>query len=140
MLLMQLHLAHAIADLGIEDAVRNTRGGTVIVADIKVPIAISGDSIYIVWPSNNTGNDEVMFRSSNDGGTTFADKINLSNSTGVESQDVEIAAEGDSVIVTWWERNQTGEEPVVRISTDNGETFDPLLKLATNGTLSGEGG
>jgi len=76
-----------------------------------------------------------MFRSSNDGGTTFADKINLSNSTGIESQDVEIAAEGDNVIVTWWERNQTAEEPVARISMDNGATFGPLLKLATNGTI-----
>ena len=76
-----------------------------------------------------------MFRASNDGGTTFADKINLSNTTGAESQDVEIAADGDNVIVTWWERNQTAEEPVVRISTDNGETFDSLLRLAANGTI-----
>jgi hypothetical protein len=39
-----------------------------------------------------TGNDEVMFRASNDGGTTFMEKINLSNSSDTESQDVEIAA------------------------------------------------
>ena len=64
-----------------------------------------------------------------------ADKINLSNSTEAESQDVEIAAEGDNVIVTWWEHNQTAEEPVAKISTDNGATFGPLLKLATNGTI-----
>ena len=99
------------------------------------PIAISGDNIYIVWPTNSTGNDEVNFRASTDGGTTFADKITLSNTTGAESQDAEIAADGDNVIVTWWERNQTAEEPVVRISTDNGETFGPILTLATNGTI-----
>jgi hypothetical protein len=40
---------------------------------------------------------------------------------------VEIAADGDNVIVTWWERNQTSEEPVARISTDNDATFEPLL-------------
>lgn len=45
-----------------------------------------------------------MFRASSDGGATFADKINLSNSTNAESQDVEIAADGENVIVTWWER------------------------------------
>ena len=72
-----------------------------------------------------------MFRSSNDGGASFSDKINLSNTTNADSQDVEIAADGDNVIVTWWERNQTAEEPIVRISTDNGETFGPILKLAT---------
>jgi hypothetical protein len=42
------------------------------------PIAISGNNVYIAWPTNNTGNDEVMFRVSNDMGATFADKINLS--------------------------------------------------------------
>jgi hypothetical protein len=59
----------------------------------------------------------------------------LSNTTDADSQDVEIAADGNNVIVTWWERNQTAEEPVVRISTDNGETFGSLLRLASNGTI-----
>ena len=101
----------------------------------KVPIAIVGDNVYIVWPSNKTGNNEVMFRSSNDNSATFADKINLSNSRDSESQDAEIAADGDNVIVTWWERNATSEEPVARISSDNGASFGPLLRLATNGTI-----
>ena len=33
--------------------------------------------------------------------SAVADKINLSNSTEAESQDAEIAAEGNNVIVTW---------------------------------------
>jgi hypothetical protein len=102
----------------------------------KAPIAMSGDNTYIAWWTNKTGNDEVMFRASTDGSAMFADKINLSNSIGAESQDVEIAAAGDNVVITWWERNQTAEEPVAKISTDNGATFGPLLKLATNGTIS----
>jgi len=65
----------------------------------------------------------------------FADKINLSNSTDADSQDVEIAADGDNVIITWWERNQTAEELVAMVSTDNGATFGPLLRLANNGTI-----
>ena len=109
------------------------------VDDRKAPIAISGDNTYIAWWSNKTGNDEVMFRASNDAGASFADKINLSNSTGADSQDVEIAADGDNVIVTWWERNQTAEEPVARISSDAAATFGPLLRLATNGTIGSDG-
>jgi hypothetical protein len=77
-----------------------------------------------------------MLRSSPDGGSTLSDKINLSNTTDINSQDVEIAAEGDNIVVTWWERNATSNEPVIRISTDNGQTFGPLLKLAANGTIS----
>jgi hypothetical protein len=76
-----------------------------------------------------------MFRASNDGGTTFAEKINLSNSSDTESQDVEIAADGNNVIITWWERNATSNEPVARTSTDNGVTFGPLLKLSANETI-----
>jgi hypothetical protein len=46
-----------------------------------------GDNIYIVWSTNKTGNDEVMFKVSNDAGATFGDKINLSNTTASDSQD-----------------------------------------------------
>ena len=101
----------------------------------NAPIATAGDNTYIAWWTNDTGNDEVMFRASTDGGTTFSDKINLSNSTDADSFNTEIAAEGDDVIITWWERNSTSTEPVVRISTDNGATFGPLLRLVTNGTV-----
>src|SRR5215204_2063582 len=103
----------------------------------KAPVAVLGDNIYIVWWTNNTANNnnEVMFRASADDGATFGDKINLSRTTDTDSIDAEIAADGSNVAVTWWERNQTANEPVVRISTDNGQTFGPLLKLATNGTI-----
>ncbi|MGC1134135.1 MAG: hypothetical protein WA941_15020 [Nitrososphaeraceae archaeon] len=109
---------------------------TKIAEHLDAPIATSGNNTYIAWWTNETGNDEVMLRSSLDGGSTFSDKINLSNTTDINSQDVEIAAEGDNIVVTWWERNATSNEPVIRISTDNGQTFGPLLKLAANGTIS----
>jgi hypothetical protein len=112
----------------------------------KAPAVISGENVYIVWWTDRgtvNANGEVMFRASNDGGETFSDKINLSNTTTVDSVDAEIAAEGANVIVTWWERNQTSDIPVARISEDAGETFGPMLRLGTNGTISGteeEGG
>jgi hypothetical protein len=106
-----------------------------IIAERKAPPAITGDNVYVAWWTNETGNDEVLFRASTDGGTSFGDKINLSNTTDADSTRVEIDSDADSVIVTWWETNSTAEEPVGRISTDNGATFGPLLKLATNGTL-----
>jgi hypothetical protein len=102
----------------------------------NAPIATSGDNIYIAWWANKTGNNEVMFRASNDGGATFAKKINLSNTTGAESEDASIAASGKNVFVTWWERNQTANTPVMKISTDNGKSFGPMLKLASNDTIS----
>jgi hypothetical protein len=101
-------------------------------------IAWAGESrIYIAWSTNNTenGNEEVMFRVSDDSGATFGDRINISNTTDADSWRVEIAAEGGDVIVAWWETNQTSDTPVARISDDGGQTFGPMLTLATNGTI-----
>jgi hypothetical protein len=76
-----------------------------------------------------------MFRASLDHGQSFENKINLSNS-GSESQNPEVQSSGDTVFVTWWERNSTSNEPVLRISTDDGRTFGPILKLSFNGPIS----
>jgi hypothetical protein len=94
------------------------------------PMATSGDNVYVVWWSNKTGNDEVMFKASTDSGKTFSDKMNLSNSPKSDSQDAQIAATGSNVYVTWWERNQTMNEPVMRASNDNGRTFGEIMMLS----------
>jgi hypothetical protein len=103
----------------------------------RAPPAVTGDNVYVAWWTNNTfnDNDEVNFRASTDGGQTFGDKINLSNTTDFDSSNVEIDSDGDSVVVTWWETNQTSETPVMRVSSDNGATFGPILRLAPNGTI-----
>jgi hypothetical protein len=111
----------------------------VAVREELVPIATSDNNVYVTWWTNKTGNDEVMFRASTDNGATFGDKMNLSNTTEADSDDAEIAASGNSVYVTWWERNDTSDEPVARVSNDNGATFGPLLRLAANGTIGGRG-
>ena len=106
---------------------------------------VVGESEYVAWFSNKSGNWEVLFRTSTDGGQTFSDKINLSNSTETDSVDVELSADGDNVLVTWWERgttNTTSDEPVGRISTDGGQTFNDMIRLSANGTIGnveGEG-
>jgi hypothetical protein len=101
------------------------------------PVVITGDNIYVAWWTNKTANnnEEVNFRVSTDGGQNFGDKINLSNTIDKDSTNVTIDADADSVVVTWWESNQTSETPVMRVSNDNGATFGPVLNLATNGTI-----
>ena len=99
------------------------------------PPAITGDHVYVAWWINKTGNDEVFFRASDSRGQNFGDKINLSNTTEADSTRVEIDSDAQSVVVTWWETNQTDDIPVMRVSNDYGKTFGPLLKLATNGTI-----
>ena len=108
-------------------------------AKANAPVAITGDNVYVAWWTNQSGNEEVMFRASNDKGQTFGDKINLSNTTYAHSTRVEIDSDTNSVVVTWWETNKTSDTPVMKVSNDFGKTFGPMLKLAGNGTIaSGE--
>ena len=106
---------------------RDFQGGT--------QTSIFENDVYVAWWTNKTGNDEVMFRLSSDAGKTFTDKVNLSNTPNSDSVDVEISADEGRVAISWWERNQTLNEPVIRISNDNGKTFGPVLKLASDGPI-----
>ena len=49
--------------------------------------------------------------------------------------DTAITAGGNQVTVTWWETNETSAEPLVKTSSENGETFGPAMNLASNGTI-----
>ena len=98
----------------------------------RAPIATSGDNnVYVSWWSNKTGVDKVMFKASTDGGKTWSNKMIISNAPNANSQDVQIAASGNNVYVTWWERNQTMNEPVMRVSNDNGKTFGEIMMLSS---------
>jgi hypothetical protein len=103
----------------------------------RVTLAVSGDNIYIAWITNKTGNDQVMFRSSNDAGATFNNIMHLNNATDAKLQDIQVAAGAENVVVIWRQQiNATSDEPVARISTDNGRTFESVTNLASNGIIN----
>jgi len=110
----------------------------------KAPMAVSpnGRNVYIVWWTNKSENWEVMFRASNDGGQSFGDKINISNSTDTDSQNAEIVASGRIVYISWWETSleTASSESVLRVSRDGGQTFGPMIMLGTNGTIDTSSG
>lgn len=72
-----------------------------------------------------------MFKASADSGKTSGERMNLSNSSKSESQNVQIAASGNNVYITWWERNATNNEPFLRVSNDDGKTFGDMIMLST---------
>jgi hypothetical protein len=55
------------------------------------PVVVSGDNIYVAWWTNNTenGNEEVMFRASNDGGQTFGPLLRLATNGTISSTEEE---------------------------------------------------
>jgi uncharacterized protein YpmB len=139
-------IAIALTMIGITSAVEATENQNIIKKASKAPafrttepavIATSDENVYVVWGSNDTAgnNTEVMLRASNDGGQTYKDKINLSNSSDLNSTDFDMQATDNNVIVSWWETNSTSAEPVIIFSNDHSTTFGPVLRLAVNGTI-----
>ena len=103
---------------------------------LLAPIATSGNNVYIVWPSNQTGHLELFFRSSSDNGQTFVDKVNLSNTPNVDSIDPQLATSGNHVYISWWEDHGNGTRvPFFTASNDTGRTFQPGMSLSENGTI-----
>ena len=98
---------------------------------VAAPLATSGNNVYTAWPNDNTGHWNVFFAKSVDGGKTFENTIILSapNKGSVVDQNVEIAASGSNVYVSWW-TNKTGTlMPIFRASNDTGETFGKIMML-----------
>ena len=101
------------------------------VRKVAAPIATSGDNIYTAWPNNDTGHWGVFFAKSIDGGKTLGKTLMLSapNKGNVVDLNVDIAASGNNVLVTWW-TNKTGVfMPVFKASSDKGDTFGKTMIL-----------
>lgn len=63
-------------------------------------ITVSGNNVYLVWNDITTGNAEILYQRSTDGGSTFGSTINLSNDAR-DSLEPAIAASGNNVYVVW---------------------------------------
>jgi hypothetical protein len=131
-LLFQAHHALAIQqpNFPFEDAIR------------KAPVAVSGNNIYTAWNNASTSlhGDAIFFTKSTDGGKTFSNAMvlsppNTNPKVSVIRNNVNIDAGGSTVAVTWW-TNETGAlNPVIRTSTDNGNTFGNLIRLNSTSTV-----
>src|SRR5437899_8036985 len=85
-----------------------------------VPMATSGNNLYMAWPNNDTGHWNVFFAKSTDGGKTLKTMMITSPNKGhAVDLNTEIAASGNNVYVTWW-TNKTGViMPLFRASKDS---------------------
>ncbi len=97
----------------------------------------SANNVYVVWSDNTTGNDDIYFKKSTDGGATFGGTINLSNNPGL-SKDPQIAAFGNNVYVVWSDNTPTkfdkthNRQIFFKKSTDGGATFGGTINLSNN--------
>ena len=110
------------------------KGGIKGVELRSVPIAVSGNNLYMAWPNNDTGHWNVFLAKSTDGGKTLKTMmISAPNKGNTIDLNTEISASGSNVYVTWW-TNKTGIlMPVFSVSNDNGDTFAKAITLNSTG-------
>jgi hypothetical protein len=100
-------------------------------------ITLNEDNVFVVWPDNktSTGKSDIFIAKSIDGGASFKDILNLSNTTG-RSANPELIISDSNIYVTWLEdfNNSGNWEIFFKASTDNGTTFSPIITL--NATTS----
>jgi len=97
---------------------------------------VDGNMVYIAWIDSTYGNTEVLLRVSKDGGNTFGDTINISNSNG-NSESVSIDAEGSSVYIAWHDNSYGRFGVFIRASHDYGNTFSDATMLSDPNIDSG---
>jgi BNR repeat protein len=95
--------------------------------------AVSGSNRFVVWSDKTPGNWEIFFRRSTDNGATWKPIVNLSNNPG-SSRNPGIAVSGSNVYLVWSQSNadNTVWDINFRRSTDNGATWKPVVKVASN--------
>jgi hypothetical protein len=100
--------------------------------------AASNNNEYVAWWDNTTGNWEVSFAKSSDGGKTFGNPINVSNSSDTRSVGARMAAQGNNVYISWIDITPGQKHVMFRSSNDNGQTFgNPVIVYGNTTSTTG---
>ena len=103
-------------------------------------ISSEGNNVYVVWAeATASGNFDIFFSFSNDGGQTFSDPNNISEENAGFSFNPQISSEGNNVYVVW--EDETDSTPGNRdiffsFSNDGGQTFSEPDNLSEENTES----
>jgi len=104
-------------------------------------ISVDALNIYVVWQDdtitadNTTGDSEINFRESNDGGSTWQVPQTLTSNAG-SSLSPTIAASGSNVYVAWKDNTPGNYEIFMKKSANGGTTWLTNKKLTTNASTS----
>jgi ethanolamine utilization microcompartment shell protein EutL len=102
--------------------------------DSNLPsIGVFRNIVHIVWSDRTTesGSGEILYRKSFNGGNTFANAINLSNTQSGSS--IPSLAFNNNLYLVWEDQQGPDNFDIVfRKSNNNGITFDAALNLSNN--------
>lgn len=93
-------------------------------------LAVGGNNIYITYYRNTTGNSEIFMVKSSDGGVTFGNEVQITNSIRL-AQVPQIVASGDTVLVAYEDRDVDYNYQIFLIaSLDGGTTWSTPQNLS----------
>jgi hypothetical protein len=104
-------------------------------------IAVSGSNVYVEWTDLTTGNGDIYFIRSIDGGASFFATKNLSENNNGASTEPKIAVSGSNVYVVWADQTTTtaagNRDIYFKRSIDSGASFSNIsINLSNNAGIS----
>ncbi len=94
-------------------------------------IAVDSSNIYVVWADDSSGNDEIYFKKSDDGGVAWTPNKRLTWNAGF-SQSPAIAVNGSNIYVVWEDDTPGNVEIYFKRSADRGANWTPSKRLTNN--------
>ncbi len=121
---------------------RSTDGGTSWEAEVRISndpdgsrypmVAVSGQTVHIIFDDERHGGTEVYYRRSSDNGANWGSETRLTNVTGA-SYLCSIAVEGHNVHITWEDsRDGANREIYYKRSTDGGLSWGADTRLTND--------
>jgi hypothetical protein len=106
----------------------------------ETAIAASGNNVYVLWSNfPNVGNVDILYKKSTNGGASFGDTKNLSNSAGNSGRPT-VAVSGNNVYVVWHDNTTQGGvaqfDILYRRSTNGGANFGSTVNLSNTAQAS----
>jgi flagellar hook assembly protein FlgD len=96
-----------------------------------IDVSSSGE-IYVAWHDNDPGNQDIFFIKSNDHGTSYEGKLNLSNNDG-NSSFVDIKVSSNDYIYVAWADSTSGKSDIyMSYSTNGGSDFSSPLNMTNS--------
>jgi hypothetical protein len=98
-------------------------------------VAVYGSVVHVVWFDNRDGNDEIYFKRSLDGGSTWGTDIRLTYNSSA-SWFPSVSVSGQAVHVVWYDFRDGNREIYYMRSLNGGVTWGTETRLTNNPSFS----
>jgi hypothetical protein len=99
-------------------------------------VAVSGNSVHVVWWDMRDGNKEIYCKNSSNGGLSWGADIRLTNNP-ANSENPSVSVSGQSVHVSWFDTRDGNTEIYYKYSSDGGINWGSDIRLTNNSEGSG---